>query len=645
MTAIAGIISLDQNPVDRDTVDRMVNQLKIYGRDAQHTHFEQGAAFLRTLLRITPEDSLDRQPLVHPPTRTLLLFDGRLDNREELAEALGITKPDLKLMADSDVALQACLRWDTAAVDQLLGDFAMACWNPRQRRLWLARDALGTRPLYWHKSSGFFAFATMPKGLFAIPGIQRAICEETLHDYLCLLPMIGPESFFKDVYRVEPGQFLVLDGSSVTTQRYHRWDPERELHLANDDEYLEAFREEVDRAVACRLRSTGLVASHLSSGFDSSTVTAVAARLLGQQGKPLLAYTAVPREQFDGPVPRGRHGDEGPGASALAVRLPNIEHHLVRTKGITPLNSLEKDIQGLDRPPLNPANRVWLRAIQEAAQSRGAKVLLTGDMGNMTISYAGMEYLAKLLSNGEWKTWWYELCNLKKYQPKTRWRGLFLKSWGPFLPVHIWTIIRYLRGELRREINDYTAIHPKFMLNIGHEVRVKQTGWDLSYRPWADGRKMRIAVLARHDLADYKLLSNLIGLDIRDPAMDRRLVEFCLAVPETQYLHRGQNRWLLRRFMDGVLPAEILEAHTTGYQAADWYESAALALPSIREELLRCNAANLQRYLDIESLEGLVTQWPKTGWGGRRNELLYRQKLLRGISVGAFVRIVESGND
>lgn len=644
MTAIAGIIRFDQAPVDRDTLDRMVNQLRIYGRDAQHTHLGDGAGFLRTLLRITPEDSLDRQPLIHPSTRTLMLFDGRLDNREELAEALGIAKPDLKMMADSDVALRACLQWDTAAVDRLLGDFAMACWNPRQRRLWLARDALGTRPLYWHKAPTFFAFSSMPKGLFVIPGIQRAICEERLHDYLCLLPMIGPESFFKDVYRIEPGQFLVLDGATVRTQRYHAWDPERELRLANDDEYLEAFREQVDRAVSCRLRSTGLVASHLSSGFDSSTVTAVAARLLAEQGKPLIAYTAVPRVGFDGAVPKGRHGDEGPAACALAARLPNLEHHLERTTGITPLDSLERDIQGLDRPPLNPANRIWLRAIEYKAQSRGAKVLLTGDMGNMTISYAGMEYLANLVSHGEWKAWFHEVCNIKMSQPRTRWRGLFLKSWGPFIPANIWKLIRIFSGEDLLDITDYTAIHPNFMLSIDHESRVKQTGWDLSYRPWADGRQMRIAVLERHDLADYKMLSNIIGLDLRDPATDRRLVEFCLAIPESQYLHRGQNRWLLRRLMGGVLPPDILSACTTGYQAADWYESTALALANIKEELQKQNSANLKRFLDVESLKDLVVKWPESGWGGRQNERLYRQKLLRGLSVGAFVRIIESNN-
>jgi asparagine synthase (glutamine-hydrolysing) len=644
MTAIAGIIRLDQNPVDRDTVDRMVNQLKIYGRDAQHTHFEQGAAFLRTLLRITPEDSLDRQPLVHPPTRTLLLFDGRLDNREELAEALGISKPDLKLMSDSDVALQACLKWDTETVDRLLGDFALACWNPRQRRLWLARDALGTRPLYWHKSSGFFAFATMPKGLFAIPGIQRAICEERLHDYLCLLPMIGPESFFKDVYRVEPGQFLVLDGSTVTTQKYHRWDPDRELRLASDDEYLEAFREQVDRAVACRLRSTGLVASHLSSGFDSSTVTAVAARLLAAQGKPLIAYTAVPREGFDGPVPKGKHGDEGPGARAVAARFNNVEHHLIPTPDVSLPTSLEKTIQEMDQPFLNPSNLLWVNAIRDDAGQKGCKVLLVGSSGNLSISYTGMEYLSMLIDKREWQTWWRELNALKKNQPHRRWRGLLLKSFSPFLPNPIWRLIRLSRGERNLDITECTALSVGFLERMSHEKRVAACNWNSSYRPWRNARRMRIDNLNRFDNGNYLMPAKSRSLVTVDPTADRRLIEFCLMLPEEQYLKNGQDRRILRRLMAETLPPEILGSSTRGYQAADWYETVEKALPRVRNDLEQIKTTSATTILDIASLEREINTWPASGYHSSKVSRSYQLKLLRGLSAGTFILQTDSDN-
>ena len=645
MTAIAGIIRLDGAQVDRATIERMQNQLTPYGRDAQHIWQHQGVGLLRTMLRITPEDSLDQQPLHHTASQTVLLFDGRLDNREELSRELGITAQEVALMADSDLALQACLRWDTAAVDHLLGDFGLACWQPQRKRLWLARDPLGHRPLFWHRQPKFFAFATMPKALFAVPGVPRELCEERLHDFICLLPMVGPESFFKDVYRVEPGQLLVLQGDQVTTHRYHRFDPEREIHLPSDDDYVEAFREHLDRAVARQLRSSGPVASHLSSGFDSSTVTAVAARLLGEQGKGLLAYTAVPREGFDGPVAKGRHADEGPGARALAARFDNIEHILMRPDGTSPLSGLQAKVEAMDRAQLNPCNSVWGDAINLDAANRGAKVLLTGQMGNMTISYTGEQYLPALLGRGQWAAWWKEASALKRANPKRRWRGLLAQSIGPYLPAAVWIELGKYRGQ-GSKLTDYTAINPAFMSRMQSDKRAQSTGWDLSYRPWANGRRMRIAALNRMDNAEHLSAANTMGIEIRDPTSDLRLVDFCLSVPDQQYLGKGQTRWLLHRLMSDVLPPEILYPRTKGLQAADWYEAAETDLSQMRTELQRMKDHDgITNYLDIEALLHSLDEWPASGWAAPNTVERYRLQLMRGLAIGSFISYIDYRND
>ena len=645
MTAIAGLIRLDDTAVDRATLERMQTQLTPYGRDAQHHWQHAGAGLLRTLLRTTPEDSLDHQPLHHAASQTVLLFDGRLDNREELAQALGIPPQELALMADSAVALQACLRWDSAAVEHLLGDFALACWQPQRKRLWLARDPLGHRPLFWHRQPHFFAFATLPKALFAIPGVPRELCDERLHDFICLLPMVGPESFFKDVYRVEPGQILTLEDDRISTRRYHRFDPEREMKLPTDADYLEAFREQLDRAVARQLRTSGKIASHLSSGFDSSTVTAVAARLLAQKGQGLLAYTAVPRAGYDGPEHKGRHADEGPGARALAARFANIEHILMHPDGTAPLDLLQASTEAMDRAPLNPCNNVWGNAIQVDAARRGAKVLLTGQMGNMTISYTGEPYLPALLGRGQWGTWWQEATAYKRASPSLRWRGLLAGSVGPYLPPALWELLQKLKGS-GAKLTDYTAIHPDFLEKMHSHTRAKNADWDLSYRPWASGRAMRIAVLNRLDNGEHSVAANALGLEVRDPTSDLRLLEFCLAVPDHQYLHQGQTRWLLHRLMGNVLPPEILHAPGKGLQAADWHEAAGANLPRMREELLRMKAhGGVANYLDIDALLHLLDHWPTSGWNKASTVERYRLKLMRGLAVGTFIRYVDNRNE
>ncbi len=643
MTAIAGILHFAAPPADSTTLERMQNVLAPYGRDAQH-HWRQGnVALLRTLLRTTPEDSFDQQPLHHSASDTHLVFDGRLDNRDQLIQDLGLPAQEAKLMADSQLALQAILRWDTEAVSRFVGDFALACWRVREKRLWLARDPLGHRPLFWHKQSGFFAFATLPKALFVIPGIPREICEERLADQLLLIPMTGPESLYKDIFRVEPGQIVILENQRITTRRYHDFDPDREIELPRDEDYLEAFQERLEQAVASQLRSTGPVASHLSSGFDSSTVTALAARQLGKRGKRLTAYTAVPREGYDGPVPKGRHADESPGAKALAARFDNIDHILIRPDGTSPLQNLQHQIEALDRDVTNPCNMVWLDAIQSDAARHGHRVLLSGQMGNMTLSYTGEQYIPALIGQGRFIKWWQEAAALKRTYPHRRWRGLLAQSLSPYLPAWLWMRIEKYRGR-GRKLTDYTAIHPEFLARLGQE-RIRKSGWDTSYRHWKDGRRMRIAVIKRVDIGEYQSAANLHGLDLRDPTSDLRLLEFCLALPDRQYLRNGQTRWLLRRAMGDILPPEILDASGKGLQAADWHEATTNALPAIRQDIRdMIRHGEVGRYLDLETLLADLENWPESGWAKERTVLTYRLKLLRGLSVGSFIRYVDPKN-
>jgi asparagine synthase (glutamine-hydrolysing) len=645
MSAIAGIMNVDEEPIDIATLQRMKTLLTPYGRDAQNILNHGSIALIRTLLRITHEDFLDHQPLVDRSSGISLVFDGRIDNRDELCHKFGISSNEASLQSDSELVLKACIRWDTNAVKHLLGDFAFACWQAPQRRLWLARDPIGMRPLFWHRQASFVAFATMPKALFAIPGVPRALCEEWLHDYLCLLPMVGATSMFKDIYRVEPGQVAIFDTQRTSLVRYHSYDSNYVISLPSDNDYLDAFNEQLNNAIARRLRSHGAIASHLSSGFDSSTVTALAATQLLEKDSRLLAYTSVPREGFDGPVPKGKHADEGPGARALADRFPNIDHFLIRIGDTSPIESLHADTEMMDRGILNPCNMVWAKAIQDHASSQGAKVLLSGQMGNATISYDGLEYLPELLSSGHFKVLLSQVLAIKSLHPNITWKAVIATTIAPFFPPSLWRIYQRVRGNYSK-LTSYSAISPAFMERIGTQVRAKRLNFDLTYTmPWANGRRKRIAMLTKRCNGEYFAAANIAGLEIRDPTADLRLVEFCLSLPTHLYLRDGTTKWLLRHLMRYVLPPQILDTSTKGLQSADWYEATSRDLPLIREEISSLQAhAHAPDYLDLTALKHLVDNWPSSGWDNPEIDDLYRIKLLRGLSVGSFIQYAEPSN-
>ena len=155
---------------------------------------------------------------------------------------------------------------------------------------------------------------------------------------------------------------------------------------------------------------------------------------------------------------------------------------------------------------------------------------------------------------------------------------------------------------------------------------------------------MRIAVLERLDNGDYRVAANAAGLEMRDPTADRRLIELCLAIPDSQYLRNGQTRWLLHRRMGEILPPEILHAKTKGYQAADWYEALGEQLPRVGADLERLRQSGIGQYLDLDSLSASLAGWPDKGWQEHTVMQRYRLKLLRGISVGQFIRLVQADN-
>lgn len=641
MSAIAGIVRFDGQALERNVLQRMSSILAPYGRDAQDTWQGSGAGLVHTLLRTTPEDLYDRQPVVSSDCQ--VVFAGRLDNRDELIAQLALDERLASQMADSELMAQACQRWDTLALERVEGSYALACWQPQRRRLWLARDVMGGQPLFWHRQSGFLAFASWPKALFCVPGVPRNVDEQSVLEQLALLPRAG--CAFKDIHRVNPGELMLVEGDKVSTHIHRRLGSGPQVRFKRDEEYVEALHEHLQRAVSACLRSNGPVASHLSSGFDSSTVTAYAARQLAHRGERLTAYTAAPREGFAGPVPRDRHGDESKVAAQLAGRFDNIDHVILRSSGQSPLESLAQEIDELDQSPVNPCNTLWMRAIERDAQARGCKVMLTGQMGNMSISYNGYPYMASLWRKGRWLQWWHELCAYQRMHPQWRRRGLVLRTVGASMPGWLWQQIAIRRGEFGGELDQYTAVNLQQLTAGWLQQRADAKGWDLSYRPWHDGRAMRLAVLGRIDTGAALASANVRGLEMRDPTCDRRLVEFCLGVPDSQFLRDGQPRWLLRRLMADVLPEEILEGRGKGYQFADWYEGLSADRERLREQLQQLRQhRRAAQLLDLPALEALLEDWPEEGWGNMATIQRYRLKLLRGVAMGNFIRYAEPDN-
>ena len=644
MSAIAGLWRLDGRPGAADECARMLASQEIYGRDDGAQWADGPIALGRRLMRLLPEDTHDDQPLVGAGGHAVLVADLRLDNRDELISALQMPAERARTVCDAAVLLSAWERWNEACLDRLVGDYAFAIWDGARRRLLLARDPIGIRPLHYHRSNGLFAFASMAKGLHALAEVPYAPDEQCVAEFLALLPESGTHSFFKGVERVEPGHIATVTSAGMSARRF--WEPQRRtIVLGSRAEYAEALRHHVDQAVRSRLRGASDVATQLSGGFDSSIVTATAARLLAPAGGRVVAFTSVPRQGYDGPSRQDTIGDEGPLAATTAAMHPNIEHVLVRSQDRSPLDNLDRNFFLFERPVLNICNDVWLSAINDAARARKLSVLLIGAVGNMTLSYTGIEVLPELLRAGRWAQWARVAREfLKSGYLSKKWILAF--SLGPWVPGPFWLWLNRVLRDADYDLQNYTALRPDRLDELNLPRIAKERDLDFSYRPWSDGFDMRLWVLRRVDVGNY-WKGNLggWGIDVRDPTADRRLIEFCLSVPTEQYVANGLPRALARGAFADRLPRPLIEQRRKGYQAADWHESLTAVrdrLGAELEQLERCDPAT--RSLDLARLRRLVENWPTGGW--ERDEVMfpYRLALMRGLSAGHFLRRASRSN-
>jgi asparagine synthase (glutamine-hydrolysing) len=633
LSAIAGAWSFGGEARAEAFTRHLLDAQAAYGPHARDSCVRGNYGAGRCLYRLQPEDALDRQPLISDDGRFLLVADVRIDNRDELISDLSLGSAAGARLSDSDLLFRGCLAWGRDLLARMIGDFAFALWDGRKQTLWLARDTAGERPLHYRRGEGFFAFATMPLPLARLPGTAFDVDEERVARFVADLPPGGRRSFFAGVSALEPGHCALVSSDRIEVERY--WEPcRRPLHFARPEQYGEALREQLDAAVARRLRRAGgRVASQLSSGFDSSAVSSSAAVALAGRGERLLAFTSAPREGFTGPAVAGRIADESGIAAATAGLHPNIEHRIVRPAGLSPLKLLDISHRLSGQPVGHVCNNVWWQAIGHEAGESGVSVMLTGEVGNFTISGGlGGDTLADLLHSGALGRWWREARALRR-RGNYNWLQMLNASFGSWLPESLY-------GALRRR----RPVLPPFVAAAWREPmqqKLDRAGWGV--RPARNSRDGRWKMLRMADPGNYRKRSLAEwGVEERDPTNDRRLVDFCFSLPPEALLDGGVRRPALRRALAGRVAPAVLDQRLRGQQMADWYQH-------IQAEEVRAYAqAEAESGLagsviDLDAAVEAARTWPTSGWEQRPVIYFYRMHLLRSLAAAHFVSSARSG--
>jgi asparagine synthase (glutamine-hydrolysing) len=645
MSGIAGLLRFDGQEASRNELERVANALRAHGPDRSQVTVSGSVGLVHVLMRMTSEDTSDPQPW-RGASGALITADLRLDNRNDLLARLGLTPHDAISWSDARIVLAAWERFGDAVWPMLRGPFAVAIWSPSQRRLTLARDPVGLHVVMWHSSPRFFAFATMPNGLFAFDGVRRELSEEKFADFLVLNHAEHATTIYKDIFRIAPAHVMhVAADGAITQHRYWSPDDIKPVRLASDQDYADGLRECLDTAVRRQMRSAHPVGCLLSGGLDSSSVAVLAARALSEKNQRLAAFTGVPRRGFDVPVPAGHYADETPYVDAIARAAGNIDVTYVANDAEDDLADLERFFVALEGPVRNPTNLAWVLSILRLARKQGRRVLLGGLRGNSTISWSGWSQTTTHAMHGRWLTALRQWRHYYRRMPHSRWRTTRDLLIEPILPDWVGD-----RLERRRQPDrvapwqKHSPILPEFAATTGVDRRAKRSGHDFLYRMRADER-IRALFSVDYDGDWHAAEKACTGVEVRDPTADLDVISYCFGVPPEQYLAEGTDRSLIRRAMWGLVPEAVLTNRLHGLQAPDWHERLAPRRDAIAREIGELSQSPLaRRAIDLARLERAVKNWPSGGWHTPEIFTEYNLALMRGVSGGRFLRWFESAN-
>lgn len=633
MSAFAGLLALS-NPLPLDLPERLSSALNSPGLESAR-HWSTASIFLAHCLRISaPEDRYDQQPRRHPEHPLALVFDGYLINRYELIQSLNLPV-SAKSWPDSALALEALIRWSEQAPEHLLGDFALAAWDPSTQKLLLARDGVGQRPLYFHQNRHFFAFATTPTALLAIPGVPWEINEERFALSLADLPADPHSTFHKHLRSLPAGTVATLRDGRLTQRRYWRPERRKELILAREDDYVEAARELLDRAVQDCLRVEGPVFSALTGGLDSSAVTVTALKHL--PGNTLTALTSLPAEGLALPDTPRFYASERPYVERIAAQTPGLTTLCLPGP---PLHRWDTDWTSMFRstgvPWRNVMNLAWMGPIRDHVREQGGRVLLSGALGNITLSWDGQGTLPALLRRGRWLHALRQANDLARHSnlAASRARQIWRTTFSPFIPEALQHLLsKSIDAEWERltALSSATRMTPPILQALKSRRHAsRMPGWQL--RQYCIEERQTT-------LESMGLVRALHGFEVRDPMADRRLLEFCLSLPDSLYLKDGVSRRLARLVTADRLPAEIVNNPRRGLQCPEYLYRLNGLRPLLTENLEQLEKSSLARQLlDLKRMKALLSQWPSDPWHPE-----YLTVLHRGLHFGQFLLWAESG--
>jgi asparagine synthase (glutamine-hydrolysing) len=565
MCGIVGQAFADRRRADPQQIARMCAALAHRGPDARGIHVDDGVGLGIQRLRVIDLHGGD-QPIFNEDRSVAVVLNGEIYNFCELRAELQARGHRFASAGDTETIAHLYEEQGADCVRALHGMFALAIWDARERRLVLARDRVGKKPLFYSQHGGCLSFASELNALMQDPQIPREVDHAALDAYLSYQYVPAPLSAFRAVRKLPPATVLVASGGRVRVERYWRLDYRCKLRLNDSREYDELIREGVRRAVRRRMVADVPLGAYLSGGIDSSAVVAAMAEA-----------SAQPVKTFSIGFPSDRY-NELPRARLVAQRFATEHHEMVVEPDA--IETLPKIVEHYGEP-FGDSSAVPSFYLAQLTR-RHVTVALNGDGGDE--SFAGYSHYAANLLLGR-------LDALP--QPLRRWLARFggaipasgrvdsTLSRARRLAATIALTPRERFAAYRSHLDGldtaqlYSAEY-RAQLGQSRADRAIETAWEESLSDDPLDRMLNVDVesyLSGQLLTKVDVASMASSLEARSPLLDHELMELAASLPSEQKLHGGERKVALRRALRGWVPDEVLDGPKQGFvlPLSDWF--------------------------------------------------------------------------
>ncbi len=560
MCGIAGILNRSHlKPVSLEVLENMLAFIQHRGPDQFGIYRDANCSMVNARLSIL-DIAGGQQPIANEDETLWIVYNGELFNDLALKKTLIALGHHFHTKTDTEVVLHLYQEYGPRFLEMVNGQFAIAIWDRNKETLFLARDRIGIRPLYYSNLGNQFIFSSEIKAFLAIPGWEAKVDPQVLQQVFTYWGPLSPNSIFKNVHEVKPGHFMLISATKAEEICY--WEPifDKISNQRKENDLVDEFEQLLIDSAQIRLHADVPVGAYLSGGLDSSTIAAIIARF---SDTPLETFSI----QFEDP-----RYDEKPFQDQMVERL-NVHHNAIYCRA-EDIGTIFSEVIWHTETPVLRTSPAPMYLLSRLVNQHHYKVVLTGEgadeiLGGYDIFKENLirRYIAShpetTLAGNLYSSLYPEIPQLNSNsQFLQAFFGKDIQATGsPYYSHHLrWSNTARIQRFLKNGDNDISS---------SYDYPVQIPDHFLDWTPLAQAQFLEMKTF----LTPYLLSSqgDRMGMansvEGRYPFLDHRLMEFANSLPDHTKLRGLQEKWILRKFASKILPIEIWQRRKKPYRA------------------------------------------------------------------------------